>query len=80
MMNFSARQLLAILTLHLLPLLPLAFGRIYLTVAAVLFVLTFYIKSLKLSAQMEQLQNDQEEYKGTKTLRDRWRWFTFLHS
>lgn len=44
------------LLLHLSPVLPLIYGRLYLTLAFVLLVALAYIKTLKLTTRLEDLK------------------------
>jgi len=76
----AARPIIKLL-LHLLPLLPLLYGYYYLAAAAALFVAVFYIKVFKLTKQLElfSVDSDASERQQLTTVRDRWKYFTYLH-
>ncbi len=79
--KFSASLLR--LLFHLVPLVPLAFRRYTLVVAAVLLVLLPYIKVKKLSQVEAALPEGPEHAADRRQLTAviaRWRWLTYWHS
>ncbi|SMF55478.1 hypothetical protein [Pseudobacteriovorax antillogorgiicola] len=65
---------------HCIPIVPVFFELYFLTVALVLLVAIFYVKTFKIGQQIEDFPKDgsEEELQELKTLRNRWKSLTFL--
>jgi hypothetical protein len=67
---------------HLSPLVPLLYGKLNLVFAAMFLVALFYIKCLKFTKQIENLEGlgprADEEVLALKSLRSKWQYLTFL--
>lgn len=64
---------------HLLPLIPFFYGKIYFGIASILGVALFYIKTFKLTEVAASHPDDGSgEREAILRQRDRWRRFTFL--
>lgn len=66
------------LVVHLLPIWPLLLERTYLTLAAVLMVTLFYIKSKKITVQLENDTLPETERVNLERTLQRWKQFTFM--
>lgn len=72
---------------HLLPLVPFAFGHVYAGLAFLLLVMMPYVKTKKLSLDLQRLREMapsgysskvEKELDGVRLSRDRWRSMTWL--
>lgn len=67
---------------HAIPLIAIAYGLKYLTVACVLTVGLWYVKTKKLSERLHDLeqkgQKESVEYQEVLKLRNRWAYLTYI--
>jgi len=70
------------LVFHGIPLVPIFFGRTYLTIACLLTIALWYVKTMKLSEQSNELErkglNNSKEYQELKKIRHRWAYLTYI--
>lgn len=64
--------------LHLLPIIPFFYGKIYFGIASILGVGLFYIKTFKLTDIAASFPETSGERQALLRQRDSWRRFTFL--